>query len=275
MSDSEQIDDQPTEPIPSPDASSTVVAGEPSSAADASPKASGPVPEIDPVNPAAAMLSRIFSGATSSAGIVGIVLFFLPWQRWSCNDVTLISQSGFELSSGRVRANDNFEQEFQEKLQKQLGEDSKSKPNPRRESSSRMEESRRARRKLEKEGAGSFVFLYLYLAGMVLVTGFGLIGMLARRPVNTLPIFLGSVLAMFAVIGCLTSDFPIERAMVSKANEPEYKMIDSLMYLERTVYYDAAMITGFVAMALIALQSLVVQVIQRRPAGEPTRADSS
>lgn len=52
----------------------------------------------------------------SAAGLLGVLLFFLPWVNISCQDVTLVSQSGLQMVLGDFSENENADKELEKKF---------------------------------------------------------------------------------------------------------------------------------------------------------------
>ena len=51
-------------------------------------------------------LGRLLSGGSGVACLFAIVLFFLPWVEVTCQDMTLVSQTGPEILLGDCSAGD-------------------------------------------------------------------------------------------------------------------------------------------------------------------------
>ena len=52
----------------------------------------------------------------SAAALLGLLLFFLPWVNVSCQDVTLVTQTGLQLVQGDFSENENAKKELDEKF---------------------------------------------------------------------------------------------------------------------------------------------------------------
>lgn len=229
-------------------------------------QSTAPTPPAEPDPPAdekptrSLAVVRLLSGTYSSLAVVGLCLFSLPWVEISCLDTYIMRQSGIEVTTGRIDSNRNFQQELQENFEREFGQEFGETGD-----SDRQAELQHDAFQKSREGMPIFPPLALFPAGLALVASFGLVGVLSNRPAGPYVPMIGASIAALSAVGCLTSDFPLEKGALGSREEHMRFIFTEVLDLERTPAYVGAMAVAFTVFGLVLTHALIVSLVVRPP----------
>lgn len=247
------------------------------------------------------IVTKALAGGYSGLSGLVILLFFLPWVSISCQGVTLISQSGFQVMVGEASENEDAEEELEEAFMGQMGTGGfggptfnfgpskllgATDPNLLGQFDSDPFGGGGGGFAGSSDGMGEFrdkaddidgFFLVAFVPiGMLVTLGIGIVSLVAK-PNKALPIIAiaGAAVAAFILLLCMVIDFPMEKKMeadlMSTSDDPMEAQMATAMAasfeVERLPAFIMSVAISFVAVGLAVAQFIFVMIraTGRRP----------
>lgn len=201
--------------------------------------------------------AKAIAGGYTGLSWLVLLLFFLPWVNLSCQNVNVLSQSGFQVMIGQSTENKNYQQELQAKLTKGAGGlPAGLNPNPGLGKGAGAPKEDMQMKKMQDE-LSSFKALALFPAGLLLTGLFGAVFLIRGRAGKPIVALIGAIMATVSVVICFTAKFPIEAGIAG--NTPNAKMMSRMFQVERTGVFAISVGLTLLILAMVVAHTILAQ----------------
>jgi len=201
--------------------------------------------------------AKAIAGGYTGLSWLVLLLFFLPWVNLSCQNVNVVSQSGFQVMLGQSTENKNFQQELQAKLTMGAGRlPGGLNPNPGLGKGAGAPKDNMQMKNMQNE-MSPFIALALFPVGLFMTGLLGAIFVVRGRAGKPIIPLIGAIMATVSVVICFTAKFPIEAELAG--NTPEAEMMSQMFQVERTGVFHISVGLTLLILAMVVVHTILAQ----------------